>query len=554
MYTRLQEKGGIMLRYTPVILSMLYASICVSKPAHVTLLIVLDQLSYHTFYQQAPYYQYALKTLADHGVTFSECYHPHANPKTAVGHATLATGSSARYHGITDNSWKRPDGSTQICDVTTHENAAVFDPYGTTYGTHKGPEHLWLDTIFDQIALHRNDTICMTIAGKSRAAIHFSGHHGHALWMDYTSGGFTSSQFYYTELPQWIQTFNAQHRLATDTDISWDPVYHPDHSAYTTPITPYPGTPNTPSFNARHTISSEKDDAFKDYLSSPAGQRRIIECAQHSLDNMMRKHPNSHIIMCLSLSSLDYVGHYHGPESRAYRDMIYHADRDLQTLFTWLYQQVPAHDVMTIFTSDHGSMPIPEQMERNGMPFAQRISGQSLIDELNNDIATQFGVSDLITSHSQPWLHIDEQRYRSLDRATQSAISQRIISHMREKDYIIDAYDVDNLAYQQTTEREQPRLLYNQAAPDRVGRFMYLIRPYCSITDYKHGTTHASPYAYDTHVPLIVYQPGVYEKSEISEYTTAMQIAPTLARMYHVPRPSGATSPPLTLTHTQPHQ
>ena len=34
-------------------------------------------------------------------------------------------------------------------------------------------------------------------------------------------------------------------------------------------------------------------------------------------------------------------------------------------------------------------------------------------------------------------------------------------------------------------------------------------KPYYLITDRLSGTTHGSPHSYDTHVPLLVYGPGV---------------------------------------------
>ena len=53
------------------------------------------------------------------------------------------------------------------------------------------------------------------------------------------------------------------------------------------------------------------------------------------------------------------------------------------------------------------------------------------------------------------------------------------------------------------------------------------------------GTSHSTPYSYDTHVPVIFYgagiQPGVYRRR-----IAVNDVAPTLASMFDVETPSGS--------------
>jgi hypothetical protein len=57
----------------------------------------------------------------------------------------------------------------------------------------------------------------------------------------------------------------------------------------------------------------------------------------------------------------------------------------------------------------------------------------------------------------------------------------------------------------------------------------------------KQGTTHGSPYSYDTHVPLVWMGAGI-QHGKSSAYTTITQIAPTVCNMLNIPFTNGTTS------------
>ena len=59
------------------------------------------------------------------------------------------------------------------------------------------------------------------------------------------------------------------------------------------------------------------------------------------------------------------------------------------------------------------------------------------------------------------------------------------------------------------------------------------------------GTTHGTPYDYDTHVPLIFYGPGI-KAGTYSTRVAVNDVAPTLSEILHVERPSGSIGRVLT--------
>jgi arylsulfatase A-like enzyme len=59
------------------------------------------------------------------------------------------------------------------------------------------------------------------------------------------------------------------------------------------------------------------------------------------------------------------------------------------------------------------------------------------------------------------------------------------------------------------------------------------------------GTTHGSPYTYDTHVPVIFYGHGIKPGASVT-YHPITDIAPTLSRLLRIKLPSACTGNPVT--------
>ena len=72
----------------------------------------------------------------------------------------------------------------------------------------------------------------------------------------------------------------------------------------------------------------------------------------------------------------------------------------------------------------------------------------------------------------------------------------------------------------------------------RSGDLVLIPEPYYMF--YAQGTTHAAPFSYDTHVPLIFYGPGI-RGGTYYQPVTVNDVAPTLAAIFEVETPSGSS-------------
>jgi hypothetical protein len=81
------------------------------------------------------------------------------------------------------------------------------------------------------------------------------------------------------------------------------------------------------------------------------------------------------------------------------------------------------------------------------------------------------------------------------------------------------------------------RSVVNGFFPSRASDLVVMEEPYW--IDSQHGTTHGSPFGYDSHVPVIFMGPNV-KPGRYDGKIAPNDIAPTLATMLDVETPSGA--------------
>ena len=78
------------------------------------------------------------------------------------------------------------------------------------------------------------------------------------------------------------------------------------------------------------------------------------------------------------------------------------------------------------------------------------------------------------------------------------------------------------------------------AHPERSGDVGFVLKPYYVLhTKDATGTNHGTPHPYDTHVPLVVYGPGV-KAGVYEDLITPQATASILTQTLGIPAPAGA--------------
>jgi hypothetical protein len=78
--------------------------------------------------------------------------------------------------------------------------------------------------------------------------------------------------------------------------------------------------------------------------------------------------------------------------------------------------------------------------------------------------------------------------------------------------------------------------------PRRGGDVLFVLAPYCMPG--AKGTTHGSPWHYDTHVPLLLIGNGI-QQGQFTRDVSPASLAATVAELAGVDQPSACVEPPL---------
>jgi hypothetical protein len=83
------------------------------------------------------------------------------------------------------------------------------------------------------------------------------------------------------------------------------------------------------------------------------------------------------------------------------------------------------------------------------------------------------------------------------------------------------------------------RRIWNSFYSERSGDVVAVTKPYTLLTSRLTGTTHGTGHDYDTHVPLLIYGPGVRKGIRL-EPVTPLAIPRIFARALGIKPPIGA--------------
>lgn len=493
-----------------------------------TLIFVIDQGAYSYLQNLHPYFTGGLKHLIDEGVNYTNAYWPHATPATSVGHAGLSTGTFARAHGIVGNSWYSNDKKVYA------DNAPELSA-----------QNIMVDGLSDQFMLAAKPQErhhAYALSSKGRAAIMLAGKCGKALWFNYKKGKFCSSKAFFEQLPVWATEFNETKNIQALPSITWKLIYPEKSPSYALAgAADYAYSSGTTLIDQTIAIDRTEKKPYEALYKNPYANKLLLELAQQCINALMTS-KEDHLLLWISLSSLDAVAHEFGPNSREALDVLYHLDKDLEEFLESVWRKIDKNQTLVALTADHGVMPILEKVREKGFQATYRITPKSLIQSVNEALEKKYDLKNLVIHYKNSQLFFDNALFTTLEPKTQSAVIKTIKSRLKHIPGIKSVWTAKELDAVATPDTDAFKFNYaQQRYQGRTGQLFIQPQPYTLISKWPTGTAHKSPYNYDTHVPLIIYQPGRIEKKVITKKVWPLSLAPTVADILEIPRPSAAT-------------
>ncbi len=464
------------------------------------------------------------RLLLDHGAYFSNCNYNYANTRTAPGHATLFTGAYSNGHGIADNEWWDPKKKKMVTSVEDADTKIVGIA-GAQAGA--SPHNLMADTLGDELKLATHGKArVFAVSLKDRAAVLPAGYAGDAAyWIDPKSGAWITSTYYRNDLPQWAQNFNSS-RPAKYWDREWK------------------DSQGTVLRSTAHRKKKEGSDAsFYEVIgSTPFADEYEFEFAKELMVYENVGQGTATDLLSISLSANDILGHQVGPDTPEMQQMALDLDRELADFFNFLGHQVGLANVWIALSADHGVASLPDTVKKLRIPAAN-LSGEKLEEEINNGLSAKLSPGHPATymRFDYPVAWLDSDAFAAVHMKEHDA--ENAVGEALKQVGLRDYYTKSQLAEGEVPDTELGHKYLNSYSPE--GSWFVMGVPEIYTVGSAKGTDHASPYTYDTHVPLAFYglpfQPGTYrQKAE------PVDLAPTLASLLGINAPTHAVGRVLT--------
>ncbi|MHA4866475.1 alkaline phosphatase family protein [Duganella sp. PWIR1] len=488
--------------------------------------------------------QGGLRRMLDQGASFSNAHQAHGVTVTAIGHSAILTGAYPYVHGVIGNNWIDPVTKKSVYCTEDTNYTYIGEETKPSDGT--SPAKLKVNTLGDELRYATGSrSKVITVSGKDRGAILLAGKTGTAyMYMD-ESGNFASSTYYMKQHPEWATKYLATKPQDRYYGKTWATLLPPAAYAADAPEelnAPKPGSHN----RLPYTYYSESGKIDSGYYASlrvgPFLDQLTLDFARAAVEgeNLGRNPAGVPDLLGVSLSAHDYVNHAFGPESKLSHDHLQRLDRMLGEFFTYLDKRVGMDNVLVVLTADHGFANTPEFAQTQHYD-AQRLDGAKLIDALDAHLAEKFGVAKLVQAASLPNIHLD-YALAEQQKVSRETLENTAARFLLAQNGIADTFtrtQFESGAVQGTRINTLMRRAWNRQSS---GDLMVVTKPYWyfASSSTNSGTSHGSPYAYDTNVPLMIMgkrwiKPGAY-----GQYAEVVDIAPTLAKLLQLRPPAGA--------------
>lgn len=507
--------------------------------------LVVDQMRWDYLYRYYDRYEKGgFRRLLHEGFSCENTYINYIPTVTAIGHASIYTGTVPAIHGIAGNDFIiQATGKSMYC---TADSTVTSVGSNTEWGK-MSPRNLLVNTITDELKLATNfraKTIGISL--KDRGAILAAGHLGNAAyWLDDKTGDWITSTFYMTELPAWLKQFNSEKRTAKYLEQDWNTLYPldtykqswEDNSQFESK---FKGQ-EKPTFPIK-IASYVANHGYNLIRTTPFGNTLTLDLAKEIIEKEKMGQTGETDFLAVSLSSTDYIGHHFSPNAIEMEDAYLRLDKDLASFLNYLDKKLGKGSYTLFLSADHGGAHNARFLMEKKMPAGLWPSNK-LRNELNQLLEKRFGKKGLVQSLSnyQVTFNYPLLRSENLDITALKDACIRFLEQQEGVSMVVDFEDINRRAVPESLKNMMANS-YNRA---RTGSLQILLHPawYGSNT-MATGTSHGVWSPYDAHIPLIWMGWGI-KKGKTHQQVSIIDIAPTLAALLHIQTPNGSIGKPI---------
>ncbi len=506
--------------------------------------IVVDQMRYDYLTRfEDRFGEGGFNRIIKNGYNLKNTHLNYTPSKTAVGHASIYTGTTPRNHGIMGNDWydKYKQKSVSSVDDENFETVGIDSDQGQG-----SPNKLMTTTIGDQLHLAQNmNGKVIGIGFKGRGSILPVGHSANAAYwfVKGNYGKWITSTYYMDELPSWVSEFNDAGIAADYLNSTWDTYYNIE--TYTASGEDdnefeqlFEGR-EKPVFPYNLEELKDKNRFFDLLLDSPQGNSLTTDFAMKAIESEQLGKSETMDFLAISYSSTDGIGHQFGPNSVEIEDTYIRMDLELERLLNFLDNQVGKDNYTLFLSADHGVSHIPYNLEKLRFPAGYR-PRKELLKYVENIVQEHYGNAKLIERIENNNIFINEKQLKKSNLKRED-VAETIATELVKNKTIHKTATHKTLSTKEFTEGMMAMMQrgFNQKIS---GDVLYLHIPSMlgSWNQDNGGTNHGSGYNYDNHVPLLFYGSGIKIGSS-NHYYSITDIASTICTLMEIEFPNGNT-------------
>ncbi|MGH9805420.1 MAG: alkaline phosphatase family protein [Candidatus Acidiferrales bacterium] len=470
-------------------------------PPKLIVVVVVDQLraDYLTRFRDS-FGADGFNRLLREGAWFDNCFYPYAVTETGPGHATLATGATPDRHGIAGNTWYDFE-KQKVVESIEDEEAPVVGSASGIAGV--SPRNLRANSLSDELKLATaGQARVFGISLKDRAAVLSTGHAASgAYWYERQTGKLATSRYYREALPAWLERFNAEHGAESYYGREWksgeevylrlgNPGGRPDRNFYS------------------------------EFRFTPFGNDLLVALAEQLVEEEKLGADSVTDFLFIGFSANDYVGHRWGPYSPQVADMTRRTDAQIAALLGFLDAKIGAGNYWFVVSADHGVAPTLAQARERGLA-AENVDVRAAQQAVEAALTSRWGEGPWLVPGAEVTFNRETLRKHSVGVAQAAHLAGGVLLGVDGiRGYVAGEEARLDPKLTESVRRSEFRL----RSPD----VFVLQEPFALFDGDRGGTTHGTPYSYDTHVPLIFYGPA-FRAGRYSSPVSPADLAPTLA-------------------------
>jgi predicted AlkP superfamily pyrophosphatase or phosphodiesterase len=499
------------------------ASLRAADSPRLLVIVVVDQLRADYLQVFNRHWRNGFRTLLDQGMVFENARYPYLVTVTCAGHATIGTGALPHRHGMINNTWwQRKERSLTGC---SSDAAAPDITYGRPVRLGNSATHLLTPTLADELRAQKPGARVVSVSMKARSAIMLAGRAADAIvWFDDPAGSWATSKAFASGPLSDVRDFVEKNPYEKDLGRVWtlsgppESYVNRDAGVGERPPAGWNGLFPHP-INGRGGADAQ---FYALWQATPLADAYLGRLTASLVDSFKLGQRDATDFLGVSFSVLDDVGHAFGPDSREVEDILRQLDVTLGTLIAHLDARVGRANYVLGLSADHGVAPMPVP------PRGGRIATDDVRERIEDALRTAWGMparGTYVESVNFTDVYFAEGVYEKL--RANATLMASVFKSLEEIPGVSRVLRTDQLSESSRDPMVRAAALSYMAS--RSGDLMVIPKEYWFMSPRAViGTTHGSPYEYDTHVPVIFFGGGVKGGRSKANATPA-DIAPTLA-------------------------